>query len=234
MKKFNLQELQEQLKKLFEWVKTHRETVTSILIVAGVILVFGIYFIVHFISARKQAWEKVSFSQTYAMNGYNDQAIKLLDEVLSSYSGTKAAFYAKLYKADIFYRTNNFQEAIKLYQNLVQKCDNKTVQIFAYLGLGTSFESTGSYNEAIKTYSDFISKFPEHFLASRVYESLARTYRLAGLAQQSKETYEKLLTLYPGTYFAKKAQEYINPQQNTQQNLQMNVGQGAQQKPKEK
>lgn len=221
----NLQNKQfsELLNEAILWIKKHRETMISIAAVTAVVIAFAVYFIVHYFDVRKEAEGKLSFGQIYAMNNANDRALGLFDDIINNYGNTQSAIYAKLFKADLLLRTNNFVESLKLYNDITANNKPENILVFAYIGAGTCSESLGNYNDAIRMYSEALQKYPEHYYAPRIYESLARSYEMSGLFMQTKDIYEKLITLYPGTYYAKKAQEKIgemqklvNPQQKEQ------------------
>jgi tetratricopeptide (TPR) repeat protein len=198
------------LNEVKSWIIKHRETFFTVCIITLLVIGFNIYFFVHYFSIQHKAFEKLSFGQGYAYAGINDQAIKIFDEIINNYPKSKPVDYAKLYKADILYYMNNFQEANKLYDNIIKESKNKIVLPFAYIGSGICNENIGNYSQSIKIYLEFIDRFPEHFLLPRVYESLARVYSLSGSIEQSKNTYEKIITLFPGTMYAKKAQNELN------------------------
>jgi tetratricopeptide (TPR) repeat protein len=200
----------EKLFKTVNWVRAHQETVLSIAGVIAVCCGLVIYFFVHYSALSREACTKLGYAQGYASRGENDQAIKMLDEVISRHTQAKTLQYARLYKANILCRMKNYKDARGIYERLISDGKIKPVLPFAYLGLGNTLENLKEYRQAAEIYNEFINVSPEHYLIPRTYESLGRTYELSGLTNQAKQTYEKLSTLYPGTFWSRKAQERIN------------------------
>jgi tetratricopeptide (TPR) repeat protein len=206
MKEINADSLAEKI----NWVRTHKETALT---AAGIFVAccgFMIYFFSHYAGVNREAWNRISYAQGYAFQGMNDQAVKILDEVIGLNPRIRTLQFARLYKADILCKMKEYEKAAGLYSQIVANPKFKPILPLAYLGLGNSLESLGKYSEAIKVYSEFIDKLPEHFLIPRAYESLGRTCELAGMPEQAKQAYEKLSTLYPGTLWSQDAQKRMN------------------------
>ncbi|MDI6640787.1 MAG: tetratricopeptide repeat protein, partial [Elusimicrobiota bacterium] len=169
----------------------------------------GIYFYIRYTGVKKSAWDKISIAQGYAHQGMTNQSIQLLDDIISKFGNSDIGQQARLTKADICFKTKNYNLAAQIYQQVIDgKKGGRTKNIipFAYAQLGATKENLGDYQGAISTYNEFIVKFPEHFLVPRIYDSLARVYLVTGSSEQAKQTYEKLVTLYPGTYWAQQVQ----------------------------
>ncbi len=203
-------QLEEYLKILIKWIGPHWQTIASI---TGVIIIFGglaIYFVYHYRTIQKLTWEKLSIAQGYAQHNMADQAIQILDDIITRYSNSEIAQHARILKANICFQTRNYNLAKSLYQEIINIKKPKIILPQAYAGLGAVKENLGDFKGAIETYNEFLGKFPEHYLAPRIYDSLARVYFVTGEREKAKETYEKLITLYPGTYWSNQAQKLFS------------------------
>lgn len=179
---------------------------------AGLVLLFGvlaIYFFSSYNETKKSYWEKISMAQGYAFQGMTNQALQILDDVITKYPTSVIAQYARLNKGNILFDTKNYNLAVTVYQEVINTGKQKAILPFAYAGLGQSKENLMDYTGAEAVYKEGIVKYPEHFITPRIYDSLARVYIFMGKIEEAKQTYEKLATLYPGTYWSGAAQKFI-------------------------
>lgn len=192
------------------WVREHRDTALTLAGAAAACLGLAIYFFTHYSAVNREAWNKLGYAESYAYGGVNDQAVKILDEIINSNPQAKVLQYARLHKANLLFNMKDFKNAKELYSQIISNAKFKILLPFAYLGLGNTLENLTDYKEAARVYTEFIDTLPENYLIPRAHESLARAYEAAGQLDQAKQTYEKISTLYPGSLWARKSQERIN------------------------
>jgi len=189
-----------------EWVKNNRQLASSIAGIATAVIALTAFFFIRYHSVLERANDKLSFAQANIFQGKTEDALKLLDEIISQYPGSAADYKARLQKAEYLLQIRNFDEAQRVIMPVVEKGKPKLIIPLAISVLGATRESSGKYKDAIETYNLFLDKYPEHFLTPKIYESLARVYEISGSLQDAKTTYEKLATLYPSTAWAQRAQ----------------------------
>jgi TolA-binding protein len=197
------------------WIKNNRNLFLSIAGTASAVLILGIFFFTRYYALTKRANDKLAIAQGFMYRGQNNEAVKLIDEVIRQYSRTPAADKARLLKADYLSIQGDYEGAQKAVAPVVEKGKPKSVVPLAYGALGRVQENAGKYQEAIKTYTAFLDKYAEHFMAPKIYESLGRVYELSNMPAEARSTYEKLATLFPASGWAQRAQERLQmlPQQ---------------------
>ena len=191
------------------WIKKNRETFIGSVVILLAIIVFSVYFLIHYRGLRDTAWKSLFIAQQQAGGGNFAQAQQQLAAIEASYGSTSAAPYATLFKGDMLFAQGKFKEAAAEYSKLT---NSKDVAPFAIYSVGKSKEAEGDLAGAQVAYSDFLLKTPEHFIAPEVHSSLARTQELSGSADLAKTTYEKIVLLYPETSWAMQAKAKLTPQ----------------------
>ncbi len=181
------------------WIKKNRETFIGSLVIALAVVLFAVYFFVHYRDLRETAWKNLFIAQQIGYAGNMDQAQKQLDAIETTYGTTSAGTYATLTQGDILFAQGKFKEAGAAYTRALA---SKDLGPFASYNLGKCKEADGDFAGAQAQYADFLSKNPDQFMAPEVHASLARTQELSGKADLAKATYEKIVLLYPDTFWA--------------------------------
>lgn len=184
------------------WIKNNRETFIGSVVIVAAIIIFAVYFFVHYRDLRETAWKNLFIAQQIGYSGNMAQAQTQLDAIETTYGSTSAGAYATLTKGDILFAQGKFKEAGEAYAKALT---NKDLGPFALYSLGKCKEAEGDLAGSQAQYADFLSKTPDHFLAPEVHASLARTQELSGNAALAKTTYEKIVLLYPDTSWAAQA-----------------------------
>jgi TolA-binding protein len=190
------------------WIKKNRETFIGSLVILLAIIVFSVYFLIHYRGLRDTAWKSLFMAQQVGYGGNVAQAQQQLTAIEASYGSTSAAPYATLTKGDMFFAQGKFKEAGAEYSKLL---NSKELAPFASYNLGKCKEADGDLAGAQVQYSDFLLKSPEHFIAPEVHASLARAQELTGAKDLAKTTYEKIVLLYPDTSWAMQAKARLTP-----------------------
>ena len=181
------------------WIKKNRETFIGSAVILLAIVVFSVYFLIHYRGLRDTAWKNLFMAQ---QSGNPDQARDQFTAIEASYGSTSAAPYATLFKGDILFAQGRFKEAAAEYS---RQLNAKELAPFAAYNLGKCREAEGDLAGAQVQYSDFLLKNPEHFIAPEVHASLARAQELSGARDLARTTYEKIVLLYPDTSWAMEA-----------------------------
>lgn len=190
------------------WIRENRETFIGSLVILLAVIVFSVYFIIHYRGLRDTAWKTLFIAQQQAGSGNFPQALQQLSAIETSYGSTSAAPYATLLKGDMLYAQGKFREAAAEYSKLLNA---KEMAPFALYSAGKAKEAEGDLAGAQVQYSDFLMKAPEHFMAPEVHASLARVQLLSGNAALAKTTFEKIVLLYPDTAWAMQAKARLAP-----------------------
>jgi len=189
--------------RILGWIKNNRETFIGSSVILLALVLFSVYFFVHYRDLRDTAWKNLFIAQQIGYAGNIPQAQEQLKGIAASYGNTTAAPYAVITQGDILFAQGKFKEAGDEYAKLASgKTD---LAPFALYSLGKCKEAAGDLAGAQAQYSDFLSKNPDHFMAPEVQASLARTQELAGAKDLAKATYEKIVLLYPDTSWAMQA-----------------------------
>ncbi len=187
------------------WIKKNRETFIGSAVILLAVVVFSVYFLIHYRGLRDTAWKNLFMAQ---QAGSADQAQQQLTAIEASYGSTSAAPYATSTKGDILFAQGRFKEAGAEYSKLLNL---KDLAPFASYNVGKCKEAEGDLAGAQVQYSDFLLKNPEHYMAPEVHASLARAQELSGAKDLAKTTYEKIVLLYPDTSWAAQAKAKLAP-----------------------
>jgi tetratricopeptide (TPR) repeat protein len=185
--------------KALDWIKDNRETFIGSAVILLAVILFAIYFFVHYRELRDSAWKDLFIAQQIGYSGNMAQAQTQLDGIVTSYGNTSAAGFATLTKGDMLFAQGKYKEAGAEYSKMLTSKDLGT---FAGYDLGKCLEAAGDLAGAQAQYNAVLTKDPEHFMAPEVHASLARVLEMAGQKDQAKSTYEKIVLLYPDTEWA--------------------------------
>lgn len=189
--------------RMLTWIKNNRETFIGASVILAAVILFAIYFFVHYRDLRDTAWKNLFIAQQIGYAGNIPQAQEQLKAITASYGNTSAAPYATITQGDILFAQGKFKEAGDEYAKLA--AGGKDLAPFALYSLGKCKEAAGDFAGSQTQYAEFLSRNPDHFLAPEVHASLARAQDLAGSKDLAKATYEKIVLLYPDTSWAMQA-----------------------------
>lgn len=185
--------------KALTWIKKNRETFIGSIAILVAVVVFAVYFFIHYRTLRDTAWKNLFVAQQVSYSGDTTQALNLLSQVEITYAGTSARPYAILTKGDMFFAQGKFDEAGAEYTKLLTA---KDLGMFAAYNLGKSKEAAGDLAGAQAQYADVLAKYPDHFITPEAHYSLAGAQELSGAKDAARTTYEKIVLLYPETSWA--------------------------------
>ncbi len=193
----------QRFERMLTWIKHNRETFIGSAVILAAVILFAIYFFIHYRDLRDNAWKNLFMAQQIGYAGNIPQAQEQLKAIGTSFGSTSAAPYATITQGDILFAQGKFKEAGEEYAKLASgKTD---LAPFALYSLGKCKEAAGDFAGAQAQYSDFLSRNPDQFMAPEVQSSLARAQELAGAKDLAKTTYEKIVLLYADTSWAMQA-----------------------------
>ncbi len=194
------------LSSITNYVKTHKQSVITVLVILVLAVALGYAYNAHVKSVQEKSWAAYYKAQLAVMT--DPTALTQLDSVSMQFPGTNAAQYAQLLKGDILYAQENYAQAADAYKSLLD-AKNETLRTVATLSLAASEQATKDYESAIKEMTKFIEKNPKSFALPQAYFTLAVSQELAGKTQEATETYKQILADYTKTYFGTMAKDRL-------------------------
>ncbi|MDR3274510.1 MAG: tetratricopeptide repeat protein [Endomicrobium sp.] len=175
----------------------------------------GLMFIGMFIFSRLHtindaASVRLASAFTFFSRGDQKKGFALINETISHFSKTPAAYQARLIKADILTVMHKYDEALKI---LTKILDNGTPDIIKPLASSRIiyvYDSQKNYFDAIIASKEFINKYPDHFLTGDIHLNLAEYYILTGSKDNAASVFTDVLVKFPATYEAETAQNRLN------------------------
>ena len=188
------------------WLKAHRGVFYTLCFMAILAIGTSVLFVKQLKKVEDRGWFMLFLAQQYALQGPQDQAHSILNELENKYHKSVIGDFAYLFHANFFTQEKNWQQAMDRYQTVISRKKAKNLLPLASVGLAKCYEALGKPDQAKAQYQSFINSYPDHFAAPEAYEGLARMAEVTGNAQESKETLEKLRVLYPDTLWAHQAE----------------------------
>jgi len=178
-------------------------------IALGVAVIFTVLFVFwRSNAANKAASEKLAeFYMGYSRNGV---PLNTLNEIITRFPKTPAAYHARLIKADLFTEIGRYDEALKILEETLNNGKPDAIKPLAYLRIIYVYDSRKDYPNAIFTSNEFIKKYPDHFLVKDVYLNLAEYYFLYGSKDEAVRVFNEVLVKFPATPEAKRAQSRLD------------------------
>jgi predicted negative regulator of RcsB-dependent stress response len=136
--------------------------------------------------------------------------ITMLDEVITKYPKTSAAYQAKLSRADIFTELQSYDEALNILKETEIKAEPEAIRPLALARIIYVYDSKKDYFNAITVSKEFIDKYPDHFLIRDIYLNLGEYYLVTDSKDEAVKTFNEVLISFPATQEAAKAQKKIN------------------------
>ena len=194
------------LSSITNYVKTHKQSVITVLVILVLAVSLGYAYNAHVKSVQEKSWAAYYKAQLAVMT--DPTALTQLDSVSMQFPGTNAAQYAQLLKGDILYAQENYAQAADAYKSLLNK-KNETLRTVATLSVAATQQATKDYDTAIKEMTKFIEQNPKSFALPQAYFTLAVSQELAGKTQEATETYKQILADYTKTYFGTMAKDRL-------------------------
>ena len=105
------------LSSITNYVKTHKQSVITVLVILVLAVALGYAYNAHVKSVQEKSWAAYYKAQLAVMT--DPTALTQLDSVSVQFPDTNAAGYAQLLKGDILYAQENYAQAIDAYKPLL-------------------------------------------------------------------------------------------------------------------
>lgn len=197
------------LKAIIDFLVKYQRQMFTILGIICIIIGFVVFILIRYKTISMDILERTSVAENLFYSERFDEALDLIDELLSKYPRHKHTVRAALFKAYILYNRKDFHQAKEMFLRVINEYRQKKFLPMAYLGVGHCEENLRNYDKALEIYERFINEFPDNFLAPKIYESIARIYEIKNSSPKVVEYYEKMLINYPGSYWSTIAEEKL-------------------------
>lgn len=188
------------------YVKAHKKSVITIVVILVLAAVLGYAYDAHVKSVQERSWAAYYKAQLAVMN--DPTTLTQLDNVAVQFPNTNAAQYAQLLKGDLLYAQENYAQAADAYEPLLN-AKNETLRTVATLSFAATKQATQDYDRSIREMTKFIEKNSKSFALPQAYFTLAMSQELAGKKQEAIETYKQILADYTKTYFGAVAKDRL-------------------------
>jgi tetratricopeptide (TPR) repeat protein len=158
---------------------------------------------------ERRAWEQLSYAQSLAAQGRNQDAAKTVDALLATRRTGTETVQALLLKSDLLLRERKKDEALAAAREALRQAVSTEYKSLSSLSVARALEEDGRAAEACDAYGRFVKEFPDHFLVPRAYAQQARLMASLGRLPEARANWEKLITLYPSSLWAADAKESL-------------------------
>ncbi|MCL2485108.1 MAG: tetratricopeptide repeat protein [Endomicrobia bacterium] len=173
-------------------------------------LLLGIFIYSKTLNFSVDASDKLSEAYMYFSYGDIQRGTQLLEDTITHFSGTSAAYQARLVKADLLTEQQNFAEALKLLLEVSERAKPETLRPLALSRIIYLYDKQGDYLNAIKYSLEFINRYKTNFMIRNVFLNLAQYYVLTGSLEDAARVYTEILVNFPATDEAAIAERALN------------------------
>ena len=135
-------------------------------------------------------------------------ALESLNEVASEYAGDPQGHTASLFKANVLFRLERYQEAVATIEEVDTRDHELVSDINAYYLLARSYEAMADFKMAIESYQ-LAKGRAKGDMTAVIDIDLARCHELSGDTETAITIYRAILSEYPTTVFAARAEKKL-------------------------
>jgi len=135
-------------------------------------------------------------------------ALESLSEVASAHADVTQGHTAALFKANVLYRLERYQEAAATLEELDARNHELVREINGYYLLARSYEAMGDFKKAIESYQVAKDR-ARGDMGAVIDNDLARCSELSGEVDTAISIYKKIMSEYPDTVFATRAEKKL-------------------------
>jgi predicted negative regulator of RcsB-dependent stress response len=123
-----------------------------------------------------------------------ENVLKIYQDVVIRYPGTKAALMAQYRIGNLYYRMNDLEASMKAYQEFLKGFpkDNE-LKTLAYIGLGYCFESKNDYKNALESFENAANTKSAGSFEGLNFSNIARIHAAMNNREKAIEYYQKAL-----------------------------------------
>jgi len=141
------------------------------------------------------------------MNGMPERGIHGLKWIVDNYGSSDAGDVARLYLANAYYFTGQFDEALKQYEKFSGGVD--MMKAAAYAGAGACYEAKHDYDRAASSYERAAGVASQSGMVPEYLSLAGRCYGLAGQKEKAVTILKRVKTDFPTSPLAREVDRYI-------------------------
>jgi TolA-binding protein len=150
-------------------------------------------------SSKEAASDALSAAYTSLAQGNQEQGLTMLNDIVTKYPKTPAAYQAELFLGDFHAGQGNFQESLRFLSDADANAEPKELRPLALARIIFVWDIRNEFSNAKDASEVFVKKYPNHFLAKSIYISLARYYAILNNIDEVKRVCNEILIKFPGT-----------------------------------
>jgi len=197
----------------------HENSTMVLVASASVLLVLVIYLGMTWVKGNKRSDANSALSQAMAVYQVTvaelpkhteeetqqlEKALESFTDVAARFTGTPQGHTASIFKANVLFRLERYEEAAATLEALDTKDHKLVKEINASYLLARSYEGMGDFPSAIKAYHA-ARELTKGDMVAVIGMDLARCYELSGDKEAAVSIYEEVVSGYPDTVFANRA-----------------------------
>ena len=141
------------------------------------------------------------------INGVPQEGIQGLQAIVDEYGSSHTGQIAKLYLANSYYATKNYDKAFTYYEDV--SLSDKMITASAYAGAGSCYEAKGDFIKAAAYFEKAASKNMTSIQAPENLQRSAVNYAAAGKKDKAIELLQTLKKEFPTSSYARDVDRYI-------------------------
>ncbi len=135
-----------------------------------------------------------SVAQKAFDDGFNDVAIRYINQFLAQYPQSQKTVQAKILLGQCYFFQNQYLKAYEIFNGLLEFNEFKDATLF---WLGETHLKGADYPQAEKFYKQLIDLYPDSIYRPQAYYSLGWTYFDQGDYESAKKTFAHLVKMFP-------------------------------------
>ena len=143
-----------------------------------------------------------------AINGQPERNIMGLKSIVENYGGSEAGELARLYLANAYRYTGQYDEAVKQYESF--SGGSNLIKASVHAGLAATYEAKNEYGKAAAEFERAASMSSAPYIIPEYLNAAARSYGLAGEKEKAVTLFKRLKKEYPTSTYAREADRYIS------------------------
>jgi outer membrane protein assembly factor BamD (BamD/ComL family) len=173
-------------------------------------MIFTGVFILRLRTAEEASSVKLAAAYASFMRGDKKSEIALIDETITKFPKTSAAYHARLIKADFLAEIHEYCEALKILTETANNGKPCAIRPLAHARIIYVYDSKKDYFNAMLVSKEFVAKYPNHFLTTDIYLNLAEYYLLSGSKGEAVKVFNEVSANFPSTRAAENARSRLS------------------------
>ncbi|MDR3071432.1 MAG: tetratricopeptide repeat protein [Endomicrobium sp.] len=168
-----------------------------------------VYYLI-FYKSTASSFAMVANARVAFDNGDQRTAVAFLDETISKFPKTVAAYQARFLKADVLINLDNYDEALSLLTKIVNEGKPESIKPLAFVKIIFIYDLKKDYASMIDFSNKFIREYPGHFFVRDIYLNLAECYIRSGAKDEAINIFNEILISFPKTKEAERAKDRLS------------------------